>query len=445
MQRPSLPLSDEFIVRLRSFWQTSKRFAVRLGKDFFAHDCQKNAAALTYMTLFAIVPLMTVIYSVFSVVPAFDGVAEQLQEMVFSNFVPEAGEEIQSYLAEFSSQARSLTGVGVGMLVITAFLMLTNIEKTFNSIWGVEKARKGLSSFLLYWAVLSIGPILLGVGLGINTYLLSLRLAFDEYNLLGITAMLFRVLPLLLTAVAFTLLFAAVPNCRVPMRYAVIGGAITALCFELLQTLFSSVMAGSNMKVVYGAFAVVPMFLLWVNLVWTIILAGAILVRTMAERQYTISEGKPTDMVAALKCLALLRHRRATGDSVSDGDCYRAGLGVVSWQQLRTRFERNKWITSTASGRYILSRDLRTLTLWDLAVLTDLKLGDLEVKVANPPSSQWFADYISRRKELAANARATLSVSLEELLLEMATSKPEVNLEVGAEREHDPDESRGEQ
>lgn len=429
MPRFPLTVPVDANVRLTDAWHIGKRFMSRLVKDFFAHDCQKNAAALTYMTLFALVPLMTVIYSVFSVIPAFDGVAEQLQEMIFNNFVPETGDEIQSYLADFSQQARSLTGVGVGILVVTAYLMLTNIEKTFNHIWGVDKGRTGLSSFLLYWAVLSIGPMLLGLGIGVNTYLLSVRLIFTDYDLFGFTALLFRSLPLFLTASAFTLLFAAVPNCRVPMRYAVIGGVITALCFEILRNVFNAFVANSSMSTVYGAFAVVPMFLLWINLVWTVILAGAILVRTMAERQYAIADGKPTDMVAALKCLALLRQRRATGDGVSDGDCYRAGLGVVSWQQLRTRFERNKWITATSGGRYILSRDLRTLSLWDLARVTDLKLSELEVKVANPPTTEWFADYLSRRGQVAAAAKDVLGVSLEAFLLEMATAtREEVNV-----------------
>src|SRR5690606_29163562 len=94
--------------------------------------CQKSAAALTYMTLFGLVPLMTVTYSMFSLFSIFDGVAIQLQDLIFSHFVPQTGDEVKKYLSNFSSQARSLTGFGVGMLVVTAYLMLTNIEKTFN-------------------------------------------------------------------------------------------------------------------------------------------------------------------------------------------------------------------------------------------------------------------------------------------------------------------------
>jgi membrane protein len=418
MSQVNRPIDAQSTQPLQDFWLTVKRFALSLGKDFIAHGCQKSAAALTYMTLFALVPLMTVIYSVFSMIPAFDGVAEQLQHMAFSHFVPKTGNEIQKYLTEFSQQARSLTGVGVGMLVVTAYLMLTNIEKTFNHIWGVVRARKGLSSFLLYWAVLSIGPILLGVGLAINTYLLSLELLLDNYYLLGVPTLVFHALPLLLTAMAFTLLFGAVPNCRVPLRYALIGGAITAVLFEILKAVFSAFVASSSMTVVYGAFAVVPLFLLWVNLVWTVVLAGAILVRTLAERPYLAAEVKTTDTVAALKCLRLFYERRSLGEGVSDHDCYASGLGVVSWQQLRTRLERGKWITPTSGGRYILTRDLDKLTLWDLALILDFKLSELDASLGNADRFPWLTEYVNRRNQVAAAVKQSFSLPLDELLTE---------------------------
>lgn len=395
---------------------TIKRFFVNLVQDFISHGCQKSAAALTYMTLFAIVPLMTLMFAIFSVVPAFNGVAEQSQELIFSHFIPETGQEIQSYISGFSSQARSLSGFGVVMLVVTAYLMLTNIEKTLNAIWGVQRGRKGLSSFLLYWAVLSIGPILLGAGLAMNTYLLSLKLLVSEYDALGVGSMLFRSLPMLFTSAAFTLLFVAVPNCRVPMRFAIIGGITTALCFELLKSLFSTLVANSSFQLIYGAFAVVPLFLLWVNLVWIVILAGAILVRTLAERRYTIVDGEETDMVAALKCLALFRTRNQLGEAVSDTDCYRLGLGVVHWQKLRAQFERKKWISETSTGRYVLCRDLRTINLWGLADLVGLKLHELKTKVANPPQTQWFDEYLKRREQVVQLSQESLSISIESVL-----------------------------
>jgi membrane protein len=359
---------------------------------------------------------MTVVYSVFSLIPAFDGVAEQLQLILFNHFVPESGQELRAYLAEFSSQARALTGVGVGMLVVTAYWMLTNIENTFNAIWGVPRARKGLASFLLYWAVLSIGPLLLGVGLAINTYLLSLKLVFREYDTLGLTSMMFQVLPFVLMALAFTLLFAAVPNCRVPVRHALIGGVVTALIFQLLKEAFSAVMARSSFQLVYGAFAAVPLFLLWVNLVWTLVLGGAILVRTLAERAYRTKEDTFSDMHAALACLELLHERCRRGGTLSDADCFRLGLGVVHWQRLRSLLERARWIASTASGRYVLIRDLRTITLWDLACVMGMRLGDLEYYAAREKSALWYEVYVERRRQLVEGAREAFNLPLETLL-----------------------------
>lgn len=408
-------VTKERIVR---FGQLCGRFCVLMWHDFWAYGCQKSAAALTYMTLFAIIPLMTVSFAMFSLVPAFSGVGEQLQTLIFSHFIPETGQELQTYLADFSAQARSLTGFGVGMLVVTAYLMLTNIENTFNAIWGVHKSRRGLSSFLLYWAVLSLGPILIGAGLAMNTYMLSLKLFFNEYDQFGVATLMFRALPLLLMTGAFTLLFAAVPNCRVPLRDAVIGGVVTTFLFEVIKDIFTLGVANSNFQLVYGAFAVVPLFLLWINLTWTIVLAGAIFVRTLAERGYLVEEGKVTDMVATLKCLALFYRRQQEGESLSDRDGQRLGLGAVHWQMLRDRLERHRWVTSTNSGRYVLTRDLAKVTLWDLARVLNVGVNDLEAVIADPPVEAWFKEYIKRRAALTEHARQILGISIEQLLLD---------------------------
>lgn len=409
-------IPDSFARHLREPLQTAKRFFRNLARDFAAHGCQKSAAALTYLSLFALVPLMTVIYSVFSLIPAFDGVAEQLQRLLFDHFVPESGQELQTYLAEFSSHARSLTGIGVGMLVVTAYWMLANIEKTFNTIWGVQRGRKGIASFLLYWAVLSIGPILLGAGLAINTYLLSLKLVFREYDALGLSSVVFEILPFALAALGFTLLFAAVPNCRVPLRHALIGGVMTALMFQLLKELFSAVVARSSFQLVYGAFAAVPLFLLWINLVWTLVLAGAILVRTLAERAYRTKADTFSDLHGALACLELLHTRSRNGGSVSDADCFRLGLGVVHWQRLRSLLENAGWLAATASGRYVLTRDLRTVTLWDLASVMGVRLGELEYFASRGVESPWYGVYVQRRQQLVKGAKEAFGLPLETLL-----------------------------
>lgn len=375
--------------------------------------CQKSAAALTYMTLFALVPLMTVTYSMFSLFSVFDGVAQQLQDLIFSHFVPQTGDEVQKYLSNFSSQARSLTGFGVGILVITAYLMLTNIEKTFNTIWGVKRARRGLSSFLLYWAVLSIGPLLLGAGLAMSTYLLSLKLVVSEFDQLGVSTLLFRLVPLAMTSVAFTLLFAAVPNCRVPVRDALIGGVVTALCFEALKGVFALIVAKSSIKLVYGAFAAVPLFLLWVNLLWTIILSGAVLVRTISEKGYKSRNSRLTTMAAVLRCLAVFREKSRSGAYVSDRDCVRTGVSLVQWQQLRALLTDNNWIAVTENNNYVLCRDLASASLWDIAKLVKMDVNE-PVPEADEEKAAWLTNYSERLGRALEFSQEQFNISLEE-------------------------------
>ena len=350
-------------------------FIFDLVKEFINKGCQKNAAALTYMTLFALVPMMTVTYSMFSLVPAFDGVSERLQSLLFEHFLPSSSINLAGYLADFSSQARSLTGFGVGMLVVTAYLMLTNIEKTFNMIWGVKQARRGLSSFLLYWAVLSIGPLLLGMGMVLSTYLLSVKIMVEQYDQLGVLALVFRYASFLMTSTAFTLLFAAVPNCRVPFRHALLGGLVTALCFELLKIGFGNMVAGSSISLIYGAFAVVPLFLIWINALWMIVLAGAVFVRSLSENRYGRYQHY-SDMQAMLSCLQVFDKKSKKGESIRDDECVSIGVSLFRWQNLRSILVKNRWIVVTEVGEYALIRDLHETTLWDLAVLVGMPIGE---------------------------------------------------------------------
>lgn len=181
-------------------------FLIYLARRFQGDGCPQSAAALTYMSLFAVVPMLTLMYSMFSLVPAFQELGGQVEAFIFSKFLPSSGQEITQYLSEFSTQARKLSIAGVLIILITAFLMLSNIEKTFNHIWATTGGRQGLAGFLVYWAILSLGPLLLAIGMMMSTYLMSFRLIVAEVDSLGVVVLLFSYLPWLLTWFAFTLL-----------------------------------------------------------------------------------------------------------------------------------------------------------------------------------------------------------------------------------------------
>ncbi|MGA4815562.1 YihY family inner membrane protein [Pseudomonas aeruginosa] len=166
-----------------------------------------------------------------SLIPAFHGMGESIQTFIFRNFVPSAGEAVETYLKSFTTQARHLTWVGVVFLVVTAFTMLVTIEKAFNEIWRVRQPRRGVGRFLLYgrssaWAHCCWGP-----ASAATTYITSLSLLHGPDALPGAETLL-GLMPLAFSVAAFTLLYSAVPNARVPVRHALMGGVFTAVLFE---------------------------------------------------------------------------------------------------------------------------------------------------------------------------------------------------------------------
>jgi len=357
----------------RSFFTSAWNFIRLIIEQFFEKKCQKSAASLTYVTLFAIVPLMTVTYSMFSIIPAFQDMGEQLQGLIFEHLLPDTGQELIGYLQDFSNQARTLTVVGVIFLVVSAYFMLANIEENFNAIWGVPEGRTGIANFLLYWAILSLGPLLLGVGVAMSTYLVSLQLFTDVQESIGIVKTLFRVVPLVLSIAAFTLLFATVPNCHVPFTHALIGGAVTAIFFEILKTLFSLVVSNSSYTLIYGTFAMVPLFLLWINLIWMTILAGAVLVRTISTYQITLRDKAYPDLLAGLLILWQFHQASIHGSSLTDRQLIDTGLSNSQWRRLNAALQEHHVITATNQGDFVLSQDLHYLTLGRLQEILHLQ------------------------------------------------------------------------
>ncbi|WP_461515931.1 YihY family inner membrane protein [Porticoccus sp.] len=398
-------------------------FFRHLGKRFANDGCRQSAAALTYMSLFAVVPLMTLMYSMFSLIPAFQGLGEQVQQLIFSNFVPQSGAEIQDYLSEFSNQARTLSAAGAIILVITSYLMLTNIEHTFNNIWGTAGARRGLSSFLLYWGILSLGPLLLGVGLMMRTYLVSFQLLVDEVDVLGITALIFEYLPMLFTWAAFTLLFLAVPNCKVSGRYATIGGLITTLLFELAKLAFGALIAHSSYTTVYGAFAIVPIFLIWIYLMWIIVLGGAELVRSMETFQTVWRGYDYPDLIAVLVVMWECWRKQQLGGSVSDRDIINSGLEEQHWRQLRDLLLAKRLLVVTYNGRYILTRDPHKIRLADLVNMGGRSVTALPGAKASEAlfSYPWYEQLSALLRHSEKQLQETLSPTLAELFDQEST------------------------
>lgn len=334
---------------------------IRFVLRHFTHDSRnQHAVVLTYTTLFAVVPMMTVTFAILSSIPSMQAVSDSLQQFVFRHFIPSSGMAVQQHLQEFSRQARHLTLIGSSMLFVTAILMLVTIEKAFNQIWRVREGRKGMLSFLRYWAVLSLGPLLLGAGFALSSYMMSLQLFSSAADLVNHVLPGMRLLTFLLGVTGFTLLYVTVPNCKVPFRAALAGGVVAALLFEAGKSVFTVFISTfSSYTLVYGAFAVFPAFLLWIYLGWSIVLLGVEVSRAMTL--YRLKGRRYRHPVLALMdVLQLFWERHREGGTVSDLEI----MGVLgeqeeeAWLDFAPLLEKQRIIRRTDSGSYMLARDL---------------------------------------------------------------------------------------
>lgn len=346
-------------------WHTVDHALRTSVRHFLNDNCRQHAAALTFTTLFAVVPLLTVIFTLLAAIPSLKPISEDIRQFIYSNLVPSSGAQLQTYLGEFSQQASQLTVVGIGILFVTALMMLVTIERAFNEIWQVKAPRQGLISFLRYWAVLSLGPFLLGAGFLLSSYLMTLRVFSDAADLVGTVAPGVGLIPLLFTALGFTLLYTAVPNCRVPWRAGLTSGVVAAVLFELAKRGFGIfVTSFSSYELVYGAFAVFPVFLLWLYLSWLIILYGVELSRALVL--HDIETRTPCHpLYALMNLLTRLQAAHDAGRGLSETEVMREvqRSAVWGWSEWQDWLLRERLIVRSSDGEFRLARDLSQVDL----------------------------------------------------------------------------------
>jgi len=401
------------------------QFLIDLARQFRDNQGVLNAAALTYTTLFAVVPLLTVSYAMLSAIPTFQGVGDTMQQWVFNNFVPATGEVVYDYMRDFTSHARALTSIGVVFLVVTSIMMMKNIEAAFNRIWRVTEPRKGVSSFLLYWAVLSLGPLLLGLGILLTSYITALPFYTSATEVVG-KGRILSVIPMLLSAVAFTLLYAAVPNCRVPILNALIGGILAAISFELAKRGFAFfVTQFPSYQLIYGAFAAVPLFLAWIFICWVIILLGAELTRYLTIYHKAGQGAREPHLYTILSVLYQLWQAQQRGVALEDSSLLRhsTGLDQGRWDRYVQLLSEGGVIRRTEEGSYILSRDLSSFTIDQLQALLPWPLPDQ----LTTPDPGWCTE-VSERLSCVRETRCNmLDLPLQTLFSSTTTPVAEAN------------------
>jgi membrane protein len=260
------------------------KFLLLVYRHFMLHHGLEHAKSLTFTSLFAVVPLLTLMLSLFALFPPFQSMGEGVQQLLLRHLLPSSGQELEIYIEEVTEHARNLTWIGAVMLFITGVLTLRSVESCFNHIWGVTEMRRGSLSVPLYWLATSLGPLLLGIGFALSSYLSSLSM-FERFTELpgmtGARSAAVELFPTLLMVGAFTLLYVTVPNARVKVRDALTSALAVVLVLRIVQWVFTLSITTASYELVYGTFAALPIFLLWLYICWAVILYGANAVRCL--------------------------------------------------------------------------------------------------------------------------------------------------------------------
>ncbi|CAM3653186.1 YihY family inner membrane protein [Roseateles saccharophilus] len=276
LARNPIAFAGNFITELLAWpWlQTLHTFRQRFREEKLG----LTAGSLTFTTLISLVPLLTVMLAIFTAFPIFSSFQSSLEQYFLKSLIPpNIAKPVLGALTQFAAKASKLGAVGLVALGVTALTLMLTIDRTLNAIWRVQRPRPMAQRVLVYWAAMTLGPLLLGGSLTLTSYAISASQGFLTAMPASISAALGSA-DVLLFGLAMAGLFHYVPNTHVRWRHALLGGAFVSIGFSLAKSLLAwYVKQVPTYSTLYGAFATVPVFLIWVYLGWVIVLLGAIL------------------------------------------------------------------------------------------------------------------------------------------------------------------------
>ena len=392
-----------------------------LWQRFLDDKCFETAGALSYTTLVSLVPLTVVVLTMFAAFPMFEDARDTLINFVFSNFVPAAGETVQNALIDFASNARKLTGISILVMLFSAVSMMISIEDRLYRIWQVHAHRPWGPRLLLYWAALTLGPVLVVGGIAITSYVAAVPLLRNATESLGIGQQLLKALPFLVTFLTLWLLYSAVPNRRVNRRHTAIGALLGALLFEIARWGFTHyVRHAQNYQQIYGALAIIPLLLLWIYLSWVIVILCASVAASVSAFEYQ----KPCDVMPRgaefLGLLVVLRHfieAHRAGRSVDPAEI-RAAEPTLRSTAIVTYFEdlaQGRLIQRSDTGGWLLTRSLDSTDLLHVYQHNRYRLPSNPVEQAAKSGIELPQELLALLGKLAHSLDAALGTRLDKV------------------------------
>ena len=352
-------------------WRHGADFARAVASRFFEDRSSQTAGSLTYTTLLSIVPLLTVALALSTAFPVFDQLVDTLEEYVLDNFVPDAEglDTLAGQIQSFTEAAGRLTAIGLAGLALTSVLLMLTIDESLNRIFRVRRRRPMVLRLLTYWAVITLGPVLVGASLSMTSFLLGA--SFGWLKLGAAAEGVLAVLPFVLTWATLAFLYLVVPYRHVGWRDALLGAVIAALMFEIAKRGFAFYITRfPTYTLIYGTFATMLIFLLWLYVSWMVVLIGAT-ITAMLPGYYSISgELRPVpgrELRDALQVLGVLARAQAEGRVVGLMQIGReAGLLPYRAEMILDRCSALGWVAKAEKDGWLLARDANAIQVGDV-------------------------------------------------------------------------------
>ncbi|MDD9879079.1 MAG: YihY family inner membrane protein [Magnetovibrio sp.] len=412
------------------FWLSHALPFARYIVNRFAEDRGwRMAAGLSYTSLLAIVPLTAIAFSMLAAFPVFENVRGQFQDAVFANLLPQSANAMRDYFDQFIGNTTSLSAVGIVALALTAVLLLGTIEADLNSIFRVDRPRPLASRLLVFWAMITLGPLLLGASFSLSTYFFAATEWMGVDILKGLLGALTQFVPTLIIIVLLVLFYFTIPNRPVQVLSACAGGITAGLLFAALRKVFGWYVATfPTYQSIYGALSVIPIFLIWMYLSWTVVLMGAVMTASVSE--WRRSGGRPLigelragpRLLLALRVLAMLNDASQVGERVTRRRFLSdLGSGEEAVDRILLMLRDGHFVERAERNGWVLSRDIDTATLYDLYKALGLALRDDDVEIAGVTG--WEAELRHRLKELQKAQQGATNVSLKSVLTEVPSAE----------------------
>jgi len=349
----------------------AKSFFRFLGRRFLDDRLFEAAGALSYTTVFALVPLSLVVFGVLSAFPAFKEWTGALSDYIFANFVPSAAESVKGYLLGVTDKVQTLTAAGVIALIASLLITLYSVEGTFNRIWRVKTARPKVGRFLVYWTVLTLGALVATASLALSTRFFALAI-FETAPGRWLESLMLRLAPVAIELLAFAAIFKVVPHRTVQWRHAFAGAALSVFLFELMKWGIGLYLGSFNSyQKIYGAFAAAPILLLWIYLGWATILFGASFAASMSAFRYQPAAMRLPigyELYGLLRMLGRFAEYRQQGRGLHSDELQRLEpmLTDALVQEFLGELCEIGLLSRAESGEWLLSRDLDDVALGEL-------------------------------------------------------------------------------